>query len=84
MRNAVFSLVATSIIALLTFWLILDPFRGDWTVPAFHLPVTHTVLFQFKKDADPDHVRKVWSFWLTKDSHALRCQLPPQRANVLT
>lgn len=59
MRNAVFSLLAISLTALLAFWLIFDPFQGDWTVPAFHFSVTHTVLFQFKEDADPQAVRDV-------------------------
>lgn len=59
MRNAVFSLLAISVTALLAFWLIFDPFQGDWTVPAFHFSVTHTVLFQFKEDADPQAVRDV-------------------------
>ncbi|KKY32768.1 putative stress responsive a b barrel domain-containing protein [Diaporthe ampelina] len=57
MRNAVFSLVALSLTALLALWLIFDPFHPDWTVPAFHFSVTHTVLFQFKKDADPQAIR---------------------------
>lgn len=59
MRNAVFGLVAITITALCTLWLIFDPFHADWTVPAFHLSVTHTVLFQFKKDADPQAIRNV-------------------------
>ncbi|KAI7774849.1 stress responsive a b barrel domain-containing protein [Diaporthe eres] len=57
MRNAVFSLAAISITALLTLWLIFDPLRADWTVPGFHFSVTHTVLFHFKKDADPQAIR---------------------------
>lgn len=59
MRNAVFGLVAITITALCTLWLIFDPFHADWTVPAFHFSVTHTVLFQFKKDADPQAIRNV-------------------------
>ena len=59
MRNAIFSLLAISATALLAFWLIFDPFHGDWTVPTFHFSVTHTVLFQFKEDADPQAVRDV-------------------------
>jgi hypothetical protein len=65
MRNAVFSLVAISVTALLAFWLIFDPLHRDWTVPDFHFSVTHTVLFRFKKDADPQAVRNVRSFWCT-------------------
>lgn len=67
MRNAVFGLVAITITALLTLWLIFDPFHADWTVPAFHFSVTHTVLFHFKKDADPQAIRNVCAvvllFW---------------------
>lgn len=59
MRNAVFGLVAITVTALCTLWLIFDPFHADWTVPAFHLSVFHTVLFQFKKDADPQAIRNV-------------------------
>ncbi|KAG8156405.1 hypothetical protein KVR01_013746 [Diaporthe batatas] len=59
MRNGVFTLVAVTVTALLAFWLIFDPFNRDWTAPAYHLSVTHTVLFQFKEDADPQAVRDV-------------------------
>lgn len=59
MRNAVSGLVALSLMALLAFWLIFDPLHTDWAVPAFHFTVTHTVLFQFKKDADPQAIRDV-------------------------
>lgn len=59
MRNAVSGLVALSLMALLAFWLIFDPLHADWAVPAFHFSVTHTVLFQFKKDADPQAIRDV-------------------------
>ncbi|POS74907.1 stress responsive A/B barrel domain-containing protein [Diaporthe helianthi] len=57
MRNIISSLLAISFTVLLAFWLVFDPFNRDWTVPAFHLSVTHTVLFQFKEDADPQAVR---------------------------
>lgn len=73
MRNAVFSLVAISLTALLALWLIFDPFHTDWTVPAFHFSVTHTVLFQFKKDAEPQAIQNVRPSWWCFACPALRC-----------
>lgn len=81
MRNAVFSLVAISITALLALWLIFDPFHADWTVPAFHFSVTHTVLFHFKKDADPQAIRNVRLPWCC--SVSMPCH-PSQRSNMPT
>lgn len=78
MRNAVFSLVAIGVTALLTFWLIFDPFHKDWTVPAFHFSVTHTVLFQFKEDADPQAIRNV-----LYNLYLFGAPVPPMPANMM-
>lgn len=58
-KNQAFSIAAVLVMSLLAIYVIFDPFHAGWSVPPFHPPVTHTVLFQFKQDANEDAIRNV-------------------------